>query len=57
MTQREINRLAAGSKTYVFEGTVLIITDYYNRRNSIKIDLTKLTPEMLEDLQPDEDED
>lgn len=58
MTPRQWARLINGSKRYEFTGTVLTITDYYDSRNTIQLDLGKLTPDMLADLQPEpEDED
>lgn len=52
-----------GSKQFKFEysddcgcPTVLVVTDYYTGE-SVKLDLSRLTPEMLEALQVDNSED
>lgn len=45
-----------GSIRYEFEGTILTVTGYYSGE-SISLDLGKLTEEMLEELQPDTEED
>lgn len=45
-----------GSKEYKFDGTVLTVKGYYTGEE-IKLDLSKLTEEMLEELQPDPEED
>lgn len=57
MTQRQIDRIVEGSKRYEFTGSVLTVFDYYNSRNRIQIDFAKLTPEMLEELAPEPEDD
>lgn len=58
---KELNEILQGSKEYKFEYgengmTVLKITGYYTGK-SIKLDLSKLTEEMLEELIVEEGED
>lgn len=56
MELRKAMEIIRGSKQFTFEGSVLEITGYYTG-DTIKLDLGKLTEEMLEELQPDEEED
>lgn len=56
MNELQIMRLANASKQYEFNGPVLTVRGYYESDLEIKIDFSKLTPEMLEELAPDEDE-
>lgn len=56
MNESQIRRLANASKEYKFEGPVLTVRGYYESDLIMKIDISKLTPEMLEELAPDEDE-
>lgn len=56
LNQSEIRRLAHSSVQYEMNGGVMMIQGYYEPDLEIKIDLSKLTPEMLEELAPDEDE-
>lgn len=56
MTESQIRRLANASKQYEFAGSVLTVRGYYESDLVIKIDISKLTPEMLEELAPNEDE-
>ncbi len=58
---KELNEILQGSKEYKFEYgengmTVLKITGYYTGKE-IKLDLSKLTEEMLEELIVEEGED
>ena len=55
--QKSIIDLVNGSKTFTFNGPILTITSYYDSRKQIKLDLSKLTPEMLEELWPDAEND
>ena len=48
-------RLINGSKEYRFEGSVLEIVGYYTGE-SIKLDLSKITEETLEELIADDEE-
>ena len=57
MNEAQIRRLANASKQYEMDGAVLTIRGYYESDLVMKIDISKLTPEMLEELAPDEDED
>lgn len=58
LNESQIRRLAFGSKQYDCEDAINIMTirGYYESDLMIKIDLSKLTPEMLEELAPDEDD-
>ena len=47
-------RVIRGSKRYEFDGTVLTITDYYDSRNKVVLDLSFLTEDMLRELSPDD---
>lgn len=58
MTQAKLYRLATSSKEFRCERgdvSVLIVSDYYDRSNYIKIDFKKLTPEILKEISPDEE--
>lgn len=55
MNEREIYRLVTGSTRYEMRGGVMTVQSYYGD-GEIKLDLRKLTPEMLEELAPDEEE-
>lgn len=46
-------KIINGSKEYSFEGPVLEIKGYYTGE-SVRLDLSKLTPEMFEELRKDE---
>lgn len=52
---KEFQEIVRGSKEYKFNGTVLEVTGYYSGKR-IAIDLGKITEEMLEELQPDEED-
>lgn len=58
LNELQISRLAFGSKQYDCEDAINIMTirGYYESDLEIKIDLSKLTPEILKELAPDEDE-
>ena len=56
MNESQIRRLSNASKEFYFEGSVLTVRGYYESDLVMKIDISKLTPEMLEELAPDEDE-
>ena len=55
--QKQLRRLVNGSIEYFVKDGILTIRDYYavNDRR-IDIDLHKLTPEILEQLAPDEED-
>lgn len=56
MDIKEVMRIINGSKEFYFEGSVLTIKSYYSGK-AVKLDLAKLDDDMLEQLQPeDEDE-
>ena len=46
-------KIINGSKSFTFDGSVLEITGYYTG-DSVKLDLSKLTPEMFDVLRKDE---
>ena len=52
----EVMQIIHGSKRYEFHGSVLTVTGYYTGER-VKLDLSNLTEEMLEELAPDEDDD
>lgn len=58
ISERDLRRLINGSIEYFVKDGILTIRDYYavNDRR-IQIDLNKLTPEIVEELRPDEEED
>ena len=56
ITEKSLHRLVNGSIEYFAKNGVLTIRDYYNISRKIEIDLHKLTPEILEQLAPDEEE-
>lgn len=51
----EAMEVLKGSKQYEFDGTVLTVTGYYTGKQ-VRLDLSKLTEEMIEELVPEEDE-
>ena len=57
MTQGRIDRIATGPKRYTCDGSILTVFDYFNSRNKIQLDLAKLTPEILEELAPEPEDD
>ena len=57
MTQKQLDRIATGSKRFTWEGSVFTIYDYYDSRNYIQIDLAKLTPDLLAELAPEPEDD
>lgn len=56
LNEAQIRRLANASKQYEMDGSIMTIRGYYESDLVMKIDISKLTPEMLEELAPDEDE-
>ncbi len=56
LTASEIRRLAEGSTRYEMHNGVMRVQSYYEDRE-IWLDLRKLTPEILEELAPDEEDD
>ena len=56
MTGQEIYRLATGSTRYEMRNGIMTVQSYYGDAE-IKLDLRKLTPEILEELAPDEEDD
>lgn len=54
--QKKLSRIVNGSIEYFVKNGIMTIRDYYNISRYIEIDLTKLTPEILEELKPDSDE-
>lgn len=46
-------KIINGSKSFTFDGPVLEITGYYTG-DSVKLDLSKLTPEMFNELRKEE---
>ena len=54
MNINEVMEIINGSKRYSIDGPILEITGYYTGK-MIKLDLSKLTEEILEELAPDED--
>lgn len=61
-TINEVMRILGGSKQYKFDrnedgySCVLVITSYYSREQ-VKLDLSRLTPDMLDELQVEENKD
>lgn len=61
-TISEVMRILGGSKQFEFErnedgySCVLVITSYYSGEQ-VKLDLSRLTPDMLDALQVEENED
>ena len=51
----EVMQIIHGSKQYEFHGPVLIVTGYYTGKE-VKLDLSRLTEEMLEELTLDEED-
>ena len=57
MDMRTFRRIVNGSKRYEFDsGMILTVTDYMTG-DSVKLDLSCLTEEMLEELIVEDDED
>lgn len=56
MDYRTFREIIGGSKQYEFDGTVLTVTGYYTGKR-VRIDLSKVTPDMLDEILADEDED
>lgn len=58
LNESQIRKLAFGSKQYDCNDAINVMTirGYYEPDLEIKIDLSKLTPEILEELAPDEDD-
>lgn len=56
MDINEVMRIINGSKEFYFEGSVLTIKSYYSGK-AVKLDLAKLDEDMLEQLQPDDEDD
>lgn len=56
MDYRTFREIIGGSKQYEFDGTVLTVTGYYTGKR-VRIDLSKVTPEMMDEILADEDED
>ena len=52
---RTFREIIGGSKQYEFSGTVLTVTGYYTGRR-VRLDLSKITPEMLDEILADEDD-
>lgn len=52
---RKALQIINGSKEYKFEGTILTVKNYYTGQ-AIELDLGKLTEEILEELQPEPEE-
>lgn len=55
MNINDFTKLLFSSKRYEFNSSILEITDYYTGE-SVKLDLSKITEEVLEELIADEDE-
>lgn len=51
----EVMEVLNGSKQYEFNGPVLTVIGYYTGKR-VKLDLSKLTEEMVEELTPDDEE-
>ena len=56
MDFNEAMRIINGSKEFYFEGSVLTIKSYYTGK-AIKLDLANLDEDMLEQLQPEPEDD
>ena len=54
MDFNETMKIINGSKEFYFEGSVLTIKSYYSGK-AVKLDLANLDEEMLEQLQPEDD--
>ena len=55
--QKHINRIVYNSKEFRCENDyILTIREYYDVSNVIRIDLSKLTPEILAEISPDDEE-
>ena len=57
MNKEQINEIVHNSKQFSFEGSVLTVTNYYDSKKELVLDLAKLTPEMVEQLGYEEEED
>lgn len=55
MNFSEVMEVLNGSKQYEFDGPVLTVIGYYTGKR-VKLDLSKLTEEMIEELTPDDEE-
>jgi hypothetical protein len=53
---QEVQKIVRGSVQYKIRDSILTVTGYYTGE-WFSIDLSKLTEEMLEDLQPEDEED
>lgn len=51
----EVMEVLKGSKQYEFDGALLTVTGYYTGKQ-VRLDLSKLTEEMIEALTPEDDE-
>lgn len=56
MDYREFTEIIRGSKQYEFNGTVLTVTGYYTGKR-VRIDLSMIDPDMLEEIIVEDDED
>ena len=56
MNFSEVMQIIHGSKQYEFHDSVLTVTGYYTGKK-VKLDLSRLTEEMLEELILDDEED
>lgn len=54
-TNDDLQRILRRSKEFTFEGTVLVIRDYYTGQ-TVKLDLECVTNEMFEDLVYEDEE-
>jgi hypothetical protein len=54
MDIKKVLEIMRGSKQYEFHGAVLTVTGYYTGER-VKLDLSNLTEEMLDELAPDDD--
>lgn len=55
MNFSEVMQIIHGSKQYEFQGPVLTVTGYYTGKK-VKLDLSRLTEEMLDELILDEED-
>lgn len=57
MNYKTFSEIINGSVRYEISGTVLTLTGYYTGKE-VKIDLSKITPDMLEEIaaEPEDDE-
>lgn len=56
MDYRTYREIVGGSKEYEFNGMVLTVTGYYTGKR-VRIDLSKVTPDMLDEILADDDKD